>query len=74
MCTAVSQPQKRMLPYLSGNVSWMLEVLVLELRTINLIWKINTKEVASPVKMEEGFRNEAKNADYFRKSSLKVKE
>lgn len=51
----------------------MLDVLVLELRTLNLIWKINTKEVASPVKMEEGIRNEAKNADYFRKSSLKMK-
>lgn len=51
----------------------MLDILVLELRTLNLIWKINTKEIASPVKMEEGFRNEAKNADYFRKSSLKVK-
>lgn len=51
----------------------MLDVLVLELRTLNLIWKINTKEVASPVKMEEGFRNEAKNADCLRKSSLKVK-
>lgn len=38
----------------------------------NLTWKTNTKEDASPVKMEEGFRNEAKNADYFRRSSLNM--
>lgn len=30
------------------------------------------KEVASIVKMEEGFKNEAQEANYFRKSSLKV--